>query len=178
MGFSTIITEFLTVLITSLTTVERRVFIELIKKGKNISESAPGDDGTGKDINLGQETPKSFWISLVLAMFILGYMGVVASVVFVCRRKVFLPRQLTTITSVLAYIYQSKMLYDFVGTAKLSNMEMVKKLEGIKKTYGLGWFQGRDGQLYYSVDKEELLSGYKFGYDYLRATKPWEQEQI
>lgn len=177
-GFGTVMTELLTVLVTSLATVEGRVFIELMKEGKNISESAPGDDGTGKDINSGQETPKSFWISLVLAMFILGYMGVVAGVVFVRRRKVFLPRQPTTIASVLAYIHQSKMLYDFVGTAKLSNTEMVKKLEGIKKTYGLGWFQGRDGQSHCGVDEEELLSGYKFGYDYSRATKPWEQEQI
>ncbi|KAK0643122.1 hypothetical protein B0T16DRAFT_415372 [Cercophora newfieldiana] len=177
--FGTVMAEFLTVLVTSLATVEGRVFIELIKGGGSDSEPESSDEtAAGAGINSGQETPKSFWVSLVLAMLILAYMGVVAGVVFVRRRKVFLPRQPTTIASVLAYIHQSKMLYDFVGTAKFSNAEMVRKLEGLKKTYGLGWFQGRDGQSHCGVDEEELLSGYKFGYDYSRATKPWEEEQV
>ncbi|KAK5657330.1 hypothetical protein OQA88_3395 [Cercophora sp. LCS_1] len=166
-GFGTILTEVLTVLVTSLATVEGRVFIDLIR--------APEGEGS---LGAGQETPKSFWISLTLAILILGYMGAVAGVVCVRRRKVFLPRQPNTIASVLAYIHQSKMLYDFVGTAKLSNQGMVKKLEGIGKTYGLGWFQGRDGQSHCGVDEEELLSAYRFGYDYSRATKPWEEEQV
>jgi hypothetical protein len=117
-------------------------------------------------------------VSLALAVFILLYMGGVAAVVFVRRRRVFLPRQPNTIASVLAYIHQSKMLYDFVGTAKLSNAEMVRRLEGVGKTYGLGWFQGRDGQSHCGVDEEELLSGFKIGYDYSRATKPWEEAEV
>jgi hypothetical protein len=124
------------------------------------------------------ETVPSFWVSLALAVVILLYMGVVAGWVFVRRGKVFLPRQPNTIASVLAYIHQSKMLYGFVGTNKLSNAEMVKRLEELGKTYGLGWFQGRDGQSHCGVDEEELLSGYKVGYDYSRATKPWEEEEI
>jgi len=182
-GFGTIMTELLTVLVTSLATVEGRVFIELIHKsgGGTKTKVLNGDDDepvTTTDINSGQETPASFWVSLTIALLILAYMGIVAGVVFVRRRRVFLPRQPNTIASVLAYIHQSKMLYDFVGTAKLSNAEMVKRLESIGKTYGLGWFQGRDGQSHCGVDEEELLSGYKFGYDYSRATKPWEEEQV
>lgn len=173
--FGTIMTELLTVLVTSLATVEGHVFIELIKSGASNRSNLPSHSS---DINSGQETPNSFWVSLVLALFILFYMGIVAGVVFFRRRKVFLPRQPTTIASVLAYIHQSKMLYDFVGTAKLNNGEMVKRLEGINKTYGLGWFQGRDGQSHCGVDEEELLSGFRVGYDYSRATKPWEEGEI
>jgi hypothetical protein len=137
-----------------------------------------GPCGASEDINAGQETMISFWISLGLAIFVLLYMGIVAAVAFVRRRRVFLPRQPNTIASVLAFIHQSKMLYDFVGAAKLSNAEMVTKLEGVDKTYGLGWFQGRDGQPHCGVDEEELLSRYKFGYDYSKATNPWEEREV
>ncbi|KAK3684885.1 hypothetical protein B0T22DRAFT_201802 [Podospora appendiculata] len=182
-GFGTVMTELLTVLVTSLATVEGRVFVALIKQ-PNADDTATGPppppphDDALKDINAGQETAVSFWISLALAIFILLYMGVVAAVVFVRRRRVFLPRQPNTIASVLAFIHQSKMLYDFVGTAKLGNAAMVRKLEDVGKTYGLGWFQGRDGQSHCGVDEEELASGYKFGYDYSMATKPWEEEEV
>ncbi|KAK1751234.1 hypothetical protein QBC47DRAFT_392538 [Echria macrotheca] len=177
-GFGTVLAELLTVLVTSLATVEGRVFLDLINNPDDTAASV-SDDPTDRNINAGQETPGSFWVSLTLAMLILVYMGSVAAVVLLTRgRRVFLPRQPNTIASVLAYIHQSKMLYDFVGTAKLSNAQMVRRLEDIGKTYGLGWFQGRDGQSHCGVDEEELLSGYKFGYDYSRATKPWEEEQV
>ncbi|KAK4212091.1 hypothetical protein QBC37DRAFT_201780 [Rhypophila decipiens] len=183
-GFGTIMTEILTVLVTSLATVEGRVFVALIKKenghGHDNAHNNKRDheDDAAKDINAGQETAVSFWISLALAIFILTYMGIVASVVFLRRKRVFLPRQPNTIASVLAFIHQSKMLYDFVGTAKLGNGEMVRKLEGLKKTYGLGWFQGRDGQSHCGVDEEELLSGYSLGYDYSKAREPWTEAEV
>lgn len=175
-GFGTIMTELLTVLVTSLATVEGRVFVALIEKEEDHAHKTRDHDDATKDINAGQETALSFWISLALAIFILMYMGIVASIVFLRRKKVFLPRQPNTIASVLAFIHQSKMLYDFVGTSKLSNAEMVRKLEGLGKTYGLGWFQGRDGQSHCGVDEEELLSGYSLGYDYSMSNKPWEEE--
>ncbi|KAH8881544.1 hypothetical protein GQ53DRAFT_754188 [Thozetella sp. PMI_491] len=173
-SFGTVMTEILTVLVTSLAAVEGRDFIPRPPDG-----GAPDHDRTtaDNDINAGQETIHSFWISLSLATFILLYMGLAATVVFIRRRRVFLPRQPNTIASVLAFIHQSKMLYDFVGTSKYNNAQMVEKLESLGKTYGLGWFQGRDGQSHCGIDEEELLSGYKFGYDYSRATKPWEQDQ-
>ncbi|KAK3956125.1 hypothetical protein QBC32DRAFT_164652 [Pseudoneurospora amorphoporcata] len=181
-GFGSVMAEFLTVLVTSLASVEGRVFVDATKEallldGRSELQHQARDEGDENDtnsINAGQETPLSFWISLFLADFVLLYMGVIATIVFIRRRRVFLPRQPNTIASVLAYIHQSKMLYDFVGTNKLSNAEMVRKLEDqVGKTYGLGWFQGRDGQVHCGVDEEELLTGYRRGLDYSKATKPW-----
>nr|CAD21302.1 hypothetical protein [Neurospora crassa] len=174
-GFGSVMAEFLTVLATSLASVEGRVFVKATKEALLAEFIEAGDDENGTNsINAWQETPLSFWISLCLADFVLLYMGVMATIVFVRRRRVFLPRQPNTIASVLAYIHQSKMLYDFVGTNKLSNAEMVRKLEDhVGKTYGLGWFQGRDGQIHCGVDEEELLTGYRRGMDYSKATKPW-----
>ena len=65
------------------------------------------------------------------------------------------------------------MLYDFVGTEKMDNHEMVKRLVGIGKTYGLGWFTGRDGEMHCGVDEEELTNNYKHGADARKATMPW-----
>lgn len=170
-GLGTVLAEVLTVLVTSLATVEGRVFIALVRAG------GPGDAAAAA-INAGQETVPSFWVSLALAVFVLLYLAAVAAAVFVRRREVFMPRQPNTIASVLAYIHQSKMLYDFVGTAKLSNAAMARRLDAGGKTYGLGWFQGRDGQSHCGVDEEELLSGFKMGYDYSRATRPWEEAEV
>ncbi|EGS18608.1 uncharacterized protein CTHT_0052130 [Thermochaetoides thermophila DSM 1495] len=166
-GFGTVLAEILTVLVTSLATVEGRVFMNALVKN--------GESGEEEKINAGQETVPSFWISLVLALGILIFMAVTGIVVFFRRgRHVFLPRQPNTIASVLAYIHQSKMLVDFEGTAKFSNSEMVEWLERINKTYGLGWFIGRDGQRHCGVDEEELKSGWKRGFNYADATRPWE----
>ncbi|KXX81786.1 hypothetical protein MMYC01_202991 [Madurella mycetomatis] len=187
-GFGTVLAEILTVLVTSLATVEGTVFAALLKDPHNHHHDDNDDDSAGlggggkRDhapmINSGQETVPSFWLSLAVTLLILVYMGFVAAAVYVKRRQVFLPRQPNTIASVLAYIHQSKMLYGFVGTAKLGRAEMLKKLEGMGKTYGLGWFQGRDGQSHCGVDEEELLSGFRLGYDYSRATKPWEETEV
>jgi hypothetical protein len=68
------------------------------------------------------------------------------------------------------------MLYDFVGTEKLSNDEMVKKLAEIDKTYGLGWFEGRDGQSHCGIDHEELISNYKHGIVFSEGNKPWNEQ--
>lgn len=169
-GFGSIFAELLTVLATSLATVEGKDFIALI------APSAVADDDAGEDINAGQETVISFWISLGMVGFILLYMAVTASIVFFRRRRVFLPRQPNTIASVLAFIHQSKMLYDFVGTAKMSTAEIRERLEkGVGKTYGMGWFKGRDGQRHCGVDEEELLSAWRYGSDYTEATRPWEE---
>ncbi|KAL2148688.1 hypothetical protein VTH82DRAFT_1835 [Thermothelomyces myriococcoides] len=221
-GLGTVAAEVLTVFVTSLATVEGKVFVALLGGNKlttgrtGAGTGAPGEGGRGPTtravvaaaaeaaaaavtassspssssespsgkktgqiptagrINAGQETVSSFWVSLALALAILVYMATVVAVVYIRRRRVFLPRQPNTIASVLAYIHQSKMLYGFVGTSKLSNAEMLKRLEERGKTYGLGWFHGRDGQTHCGIDEEELLSNYKLGYDYSRATKPWE----
>ncbi|CAI4215149.1 unnamed protein product [Parascedosporium putredinis] len=148
LGWGTLDTDILTVLLTSLATVDGRDFLAVVAR--------PGSTDTDDGINSGQETVLSFWFSLVAAALILVYMGVISTLVFARRRHPFLPRQPNTIASVLAYIHQSKMLYDFVNTSTLSHADMDEKLEGLGKKYGLGWFQGRDGQTHCGVDQEEL----------------------
>ena len=171
-GHGTIMTEILTVLVTSLATVEGKDFLEMSRARHGLGDHGASGSSKG-NINAGQETAHSFWISLGMVMFILSYMSIVVTVVFIRRRKPFLPRQPNTIASVLAFIHQSKMLYDFVGTEKSSNKEMVRFLEGLGKTYGLGWFEGRDGRTHCGVDQEELIAGYRHGLDYSRSNKPW-----
>lgn len=64
------------------------------------------------------------------------------------------------------------MLYTFVGTSKLSPAQMVDHLDD-GSTYGLGWFEGRDGQTHCGIDQEELISGYKHGIDFAQGIQPW-----
>lgn len=177
-GFGTVLAEILTVLVTSLATVDGRVFIALVGDGEEARTSGASSNSRTSRINAGQETVPSFWLSLAVAVAVLLYMGGVAAAVYARRRRVFLPRRPSTIASVLAYIHQSRMLYDFVGTAKFGNARMARWLGGLGKTYGLGWFRGRDGRSHCGVDEEELLSGFKAGYDYSRATKPWEEGEV
>ncbi|GAO17116.1 hypothetical protein UVI_02026490 [Ustilaginoidea virens] len=162
MGFGSVIAEFLTILVTGLATVD----------GKDFLLNGGGGGGQGSLINSGQETILSFYISFGVAVFILLYMSIVSSLVFLRRRHPFLPRQPNTISSVLAFIHQSKMLHNFVGTDKLSSAEMAKKLQD-GKTYGLGWFHGRDGQIHCGIDEEELTSFYKHGVDCKQRNQPW-----
>lgn len=130
-------------------------------------------DGESNSINSGEETFLSFWISFGLSIAILTFLCLVATFVYSRRRHPFLPRQPNTISSVLAFIHQSKMLYDFVGTEKMDNDEMVMRLAGIGKTYGLGWFTGRDGEMHCGIDEEELASNYKHGQDGKKTNMPW-----
>ncbi|KAJ3945050.1 uncharacterized protein N0V96_005072 [Colletotrichum fioriniae] len=182
-GFGSMMAEVLTVLLTSLATVVGTEFLDAAYAPPDDQQDRPGghhgveDDGADLGgINAGQETVSSFWISYGLATFILVYMGTVATIVFLRRRHPFLPRQPNTISSHLAFIHQSKMIYDFVNTARMSNAEMARYLEGLGKTYGLGWFEGRDGQTHCGVDEEELLGYYKHGMDFQGTNKPWNQQ--
>ncbi|KAL4725388.1 hypothetical protein ACLX1H_007535 [Fusarium chlamydosporum] len=171
-GFGSVMAEFLTILVTSLATVDGQDFI--VGYGLHLGKGTwkDEDDEDKKLFNSGQETVRSFYITLGATLFILLYMFVVANIVFFRRRHPFLPRQPNTIASILAFIHQSKMLYNFVGTSKLSNTDMAKKLDD-GKTYGLGWFTGRDGQTHCGVDQEELTSSYKHGVDYTTMNNPW-----
>lgn len=176
-GFGTVMTEILTVLVTSLATVEGSAFTTPSSSFENRSPDGNDDDsGSRGDIDAGEETVHSFYISLAFALFILIYMSVVATVVFLRRRHFFLPRQPNTIASVLGYIHQSKMLYDFVGTEKKSNTEMGAYLEKVGRTYGLGWFEGRDGRIHCGVDQEEMSASYRHGIDFRRSNMPWVED--
>ncbi|KAI1806785.1 hypothetical protein F4811DRAFT_101855 [Daldinia bambusicola] len=174
-GWGTVMVEALTIFVTSLATVEGRDFLEILSKaGDHSGEPGGDDDGFLQEgVGSGSETVLSFTVSLVLTVVILLYLFVVATAVFIRRRHPFLPRQPSTIASVLAFVHQSKMLYDFVGTAKFTNAQMRARLEGLGKTYGLGWFSGRDGYVHCGVDEEELSGNYKHGVDFSQGNKPW-----
>ncbi|UKZ62090.1 uncharacterized protein TrAtP1_003349 [Trichoderma atroviride] len=163
-GFGSIMAEFLTILVAGLATVDGHDFLLTW----NSTDKA-------WEVNSGTETVKSFYVSVGLSLFILLYMVVVALVVFFRRRHAFLPRQPNTIASVLAYIHQSKMLYDFVGTEKFTASQVRQRL-GEYKVYGLGWFVGRDGQKHCGVDQEELISNYKHGISLKEGTQPWNMQ--
>ncbi|KAL7799037.1 hypothetical protein V8C37DRAFT_407466 [Trichoderma ceciliae] len=163
-GFGSVMAEFLTVLVAGLATVDGHDFLLIYSS----------TDGAW-EINSGTETVKSFYVSVALSLFILLYMAAVAFVVFFRRRHSFLPRQPNTIASVLAYIHQSKMLYDFVGTEKFTSSQVRQRL-GEYKRYGLGWFVGRDGQKHCGVDQEELISNYKHGISLKQGTQPWNMQ--
>jgi len=172
-GWGTVMTEGLTIFATSLATIDGQAFLKLVRE---TSEKGPVDSNKGDIIHeglSGQETVMSFLITLGCTFFILLYMLIVATVVFVRRRHPFLPRQPNTIASVLAFMHQSKMLVDFVDKAKLGNKGMERELERIGKTYGLGWFDGRDGQTHCGVEAEELTSDYKHGINFANGNKPW-----
>ncbi|KAI0514476.1 hypothetical protein F5B22DRAFT_647517 [Xylaria bambusicola] len=164
-GWGTVLVEGLTIFATSLAQVE----------GKDLLDLIAADPGNllNKELGSGSETVRSFVVTVALTGFILSYLIIVASFVFIRRRHPFLPRQPNTIASVLAFMHQSKMLYDFVGTAKFTNVQMREKLEALGKTYGLGWFSGRDGQMHCGVDEEELTGSYKHGVDYSQGNMPW-----
>jgi len=178
-GLGSVLAEVLTVCATSFGTVSGMDFVSRPPNRGHSGQATPknsssyaGPDGDS-GIDAGEETYFSFWVSFILALAILIFLCLVATYVYVRRRHPFLPRQPNTIASILGFIHQSKMLYDFVGTEKLNNDDMVERLVGIGKTYGLGWFTGRDGEMHCGVDEEELASNYKHGDDARKATMPW-----
>jgi hypothetical protein len=125
--------------------------------------TSPRGDGDSTDTS---ETLHSFWVSFVLSGAILVYLFAVAVVVYWRRQHKFLPRQPGSIASTLAYIHQSRMLSDFVDTERFNSRQMTKHLERIGKTYGLGWFVGRDGKsMHCGVDEEPIKHNYRWGVD-------------
>lgn len=157
-GLCSLLTEVLTVCVSSFD-VDGSKFLS----GTTDTSSDPN----GQDNS--QETFRSFWISFALSTAILILLMAVAALVYLRRRHKFLPREPGTIASVLAFIHQSRMLVDFVGTEMMNSRQMTRYLEGIGKTYGLGWFSGRDGDDHCGVDEEPLLSDYKYGVDWRKS---------
>ena len=122
------------------------------------------DDTSNQD-----ETFISFWVSLVLSFTILIFVILVTTLVYWQRRHPFLPREPATIAAVLAFIYASNMLTDFIDTERLNSKEMERKLKSLGKRYGLGWFKGRDEQIHCAIDEEPMRSRYVHGKTYMQA---------
>ncbi|KAL1622901.1 hypothetical protein SLS56_008582 [Neofusicoccum ribis] len=161
-GVGAIMTEVLTVCVSSFS-VDGQKFIA--GDGHDLK---PGDENNSSRYNT-DETFKSFWVSFALAIGILVYLCVVASLVYAMRRHYFLPRQPGTIASVLAFIHQSNMLVSFVDTQRKNSTEMTKYLESMGKTYALGWFRGRDGEDHCGIDQEPVAAEYKHGVDWRKG---------
>ncbi|KAK2739247.1 hypothetical protein FQN55_009527 [Onygenales sp. PD_40] len=128
-----------------------------------------------QNTSIEDQTFTSFTASLALSLTILLFLIISATLIYIRRRHPFLPRQPSTIASVLGFIYQSRMLDDFVDTEQLDNRQMEARLAAGGKRYGLGWFRGRDGKPHCAVDEEPMLSRYVHGVSYIRATAPWEE---
>lgn len=131
---------------------------------------------TAASLSLHDETVESFIASSSLSTIITAFLVCAGAATWARRRHPFLPRQPSTIASILAFIHQSRMLDDFVGTERYSSDEMRAMLVARGKRYGLGWFRGRDKKPHCGVDEEPMLSQYVHGVSYRRAQAPWEED--
>ncbi|KAI4693515.1 uncharacterized protein J4E88_001888 [Alternaria novae-zelandiae] len=163
-AFGSILAEILTVCVSSLS-VDGKKFIPGFG-GQNQDDDHDGDNSESNDRWNTDQTFRSFWWSFILTMFILIYLISIALLTYAKRSQKFMPREIGTMASVLAFIHQSKMLFSFIDTEKLNSREMTKHLEKSGKTYALGWFQGRDGEDHLGIDEEEISSAYVFGKDW------------
>lgn len=125
-------------------------------------------------LNARSSTPRSVFSSVIISIAVVALLIFSALLVFIRYRRPFMPRQPNTIASILAFVHQSRMLDDFVGTERFTNAQMAEMLVSRDKRYGLGWFKGRDQRPHCAIDEEPMLSRYVHGVSYLRARAPWE----
>ncbi|KAJ4350216.1 uncharacterized protein N0V89_008837 [Didymosphaeria variabile] len=152
-GVGSILAEILTICVSSFS-VDGIKFVPG-QSGNDVINGDDHDDRANTD-----QTFRSFWSSFVLSIAIIFFLVGVACVVYVHRSHKFMPRQVGTMASVLAFIHQSKMLVNFVDTEKFDSKQMTVHLEKLGKTYALGWFQGRDGDDHCGIDEEPVLAPY------------------
>ena len=163
-AFGSVLAEILTVCVSSIS-VDGKKFIPGLG-GENWDSNNDGDVNDPNDRYNTEQTFRSFWTSFTLAMAILLYLICIALLTYTKRSHKFMPRQIGTMASVLAYIHQSKMLVSFVDTEKFNSGQMTRHLEKSGKTYALCWFQGRDGEDHLGIDEEEIHSAYVYGKDW------------
>ena len=132
---------------------------------------------SGKDVSNQDETFVSFVASLTLSVVILVFVIFTTSFVYYRRHHPFLPREPSTIAAVLAFIYASNMLTDFIDTERLTNAQMEARLKALNKRYGLGWFRGRDGEIHCAIDEEPMKSKYVHGKPYTMA-QAWPLQSV
>lgn len=162
-GFSSILADLLTVTVSSFS----------VNGAGFLHPSSPANNTAGASPALADETFISFLGSVILSLVILSCLILSAALVYALRRHPFLPRQPSTMAAVLAFIHASQMLYDFIGTERLGNRDMERRLKEKGKRYGLGWFKGRDGQWHCAIDEEPMRSRYVHGVNYTMAQEPW-----
>jgi hypothetical protein len=163
-AFGSILAEILTVCVSSIS-VDGKKFIPGLE-GEKENDNGNNNNTESDDPHNTEQTFRSFWSSFGLTLLILIYLIAIALLTYTKRHRKFMPRQIGTMASVLAFIHQSKMLVSFVDTEKFNSNEMTKHLEKSGKTYALGWFQGRDGDDHLGIDEEEMSSAYIYGKDW------------
>jgi hypothetical protein len=158
-AFGSILAEMLTVCVSSVS-VDGRKFIP-----------GHGDARKGGDMDRHntEQTFRSFWSSFVLTLAILVYLIAIAILTYLKRSHKFMPRQIGTMASVLAFIHQSRMLMHFIDTEKYDSKAMTRHLENKGKRFALGWIHGRDGEDHLGIDEEEILSEYTYGKDWTKT---------
>ncbi len=157
-GLCSVLLDILTVTVSSFS-VNSAVFLHL--------------HGDSEDVSNQDETAISFWSSVTLSLAILLFSILAAGLVYLRRRHPFLPREPSTIAAALAFIHSSNMLYDFIDTETFTHKKMEEMLKAKNKSYGLGWFKGRDGNVHCAIDEEPMRSRYVHGKPYNLAQAPW-----
>lgn len=153
-GLSSVLLDVLTVTVSSFS----------VNSGEFLRHGKGADHTSNQD-----ETFASFWASVILSIAILTFVTVTTAFVYLLRRHPFLPREPSTIAAVLAFIYASNMLDDFIDTEKLTSKEVERGLKSTGNKYALGWFKGRDGQMHCAIDQEPIRSKYVHGKPYSMA---------
>ncbi|KAK6331589.1 hypothetical protein TWF718_002138 [Orbilia javanica] len=124
-----------------------------------------GDTGQNNEYTSGSvfRYEKRVTMSLPLTIISLAILGLFCGtlvLVYVFRRKRYLPRQPTSLASMIAYCQDSTLLDDLVDTWGMSTVRRQEILERLGHTYGFGWYKGRDGTRRLGIDKEPLLDNY------------------
>lgn len=166
-ALGSILAEVLTVCVSSIS-VDGKKFIPGLG-GEDWDDDHNGKNDDPDDRYNTEQTFRSFWLSFMLTMLILLYLIAVALLTYTRRSHKFMPRQIGTMASVLAFIHQSKMLVHFVDTEMFDSGKMTRHLEQGGKTFALGWFAGRDGDDHLGIDEEEVLSEYRYGVDWTNS---------
>jgi hypothetical protein len=163
-GVCSVLLDVLTVTVSSFS-VNSAAFLHITRNQNNVSNQ--------------DQTFVSFWVSVMLSIVILVFSIIVAATIYLRRRHPFLPREPSTIAAVLAFIFASNMLDDFIDTERYTNKQMEAMLKskvdinGKPKRYGLGWFKSRDGKVRCAIDEEPMRSKYVHKKPYSWAQAPW-----
>ncbi|KKY17703.1 hypothetical protein UCRPC4_g05336 [Phaeomoniella chlamydospora] len=160
-SFGSILTDILTVIVSSFSVNGERFL-----KGPN------------DPMSLKDETSNSFWGSVILSILIVTILIFSAILVYWRRGHPFLPRQPNTIASVLAYIFASHMLFDFIDTELFTARRMEAMLKRNRKTYGLGWFSGFDNKVHVAVDQMPWKARFEFGRPADWIQPPWSMSNM
>ncbi|KAA8914876.1 hypothetical protein FN846DRAFT_915538 [Sphaerosporella brunnea] len=93
---------------------------------------------------------------LILALCILALFFVVVVMLYVVSPGAFLRHVPTTLAATIPYIYASKVGEDLAWAHGPGGQDVDKYLSRGYRSYGYGWFQGRDGEMHLGVDREPV----------------------